>query len=69
MLRPKKPNASRTTSRPPTRYALAKRSGSQGIAFTYNEPAIWLEYALDCASLAKEAGLYTVFVTNGFSTP
>ncbi len=49
--------------------ALARRLGSQGIAFTYNEPSIWLEYALDCAKLAKEAGLYTVFVTNGFSTP
>ena len=49
--------------------ALALRLGSQGMAFTYNEPAIWLEYALDCARLAKDAGLYTVFVTNGFSTP
>jgi pyruvate formate lyase activating enzyme len=49
--------------------ALAQRLGSQGMAFTYNEPSIWLEYALDCAKLAKEAGLYTVFVTNGFSTP
>ena len=48
---------------------LALRLGSQGIAFTYNEPGIWLEYALDCSKLAKEAGLYTVFVTNGFSTP
>ena len=49
--------------------ALALRLGSEGMAFTYNEPAIWLEYALDCCRLAKEAGLYTVFVTNGFSTP
>ncbi|MDI6856915.1 MAG: AmmeMemoRadiSam system radical SAM enzyme [Dehalococcoidia bacterium] len=48
--------------------ALAKRLGSEGMAFTYNEPGIWLEYALDCARLAKSAGLYTVFVTNGFST-
>jgi pyruvate formate lyase activating enzyme len=48
--------------------ALARRLGSQGVAFTYNEPGIWLEYALDTARLAKEAGLYTVFVTNGFST-
>ena len=38
------------------------------MAFTYNEPGIWLEYAFDCARLAKEAGLYTAFVTNGFST-
>ncbi len=49
--------------------ALTKRTGCQGIAWTYNEPSIWLEYALDCAVLAKKEGLYTVFVTNGFSTP
>jgi pyruvate formate lyase activating enzyme len=44
-------------------------SGSEGIAWTYNEPGIWLEYTLDCAKLAKKAGLYTVYVTNGYSTP
>lgn len=48
---------------------VAKESGSQGIAWTYNEPAIWLNYALDCAKLAKQAGLYTVYVTNGYATP
>lgn len=48
---------------------LALASGSQGMAWTYNEPGIWLEYAFDCARLAHAAGLYTVFVTNGFSTP
>ena len=42
--------------------------GCSGIAFTYNEPTIWLEYVYDTAKLAKEAGLYTVFVTNGFIT-
>ncbi len=45
---------------------LAKESGSDGIAWTYNEPTIWFEYALDGAKLAKKAGLYTVFVTNGY---
>jgi pyruvate formate lyase activating enzyme len=47
----------------------AKREGSAGIAWTYNEPAIWLEYALDGAKLAKAAGLYTVWVTNGYVNP
>jgi len=47
----------------------AKSSGCEGIAWTYNEPAIWLNYALDCAKLAKKAGLYTVYVTNGYATP
>ena len=37
-----------------------------GIAFTYNEPTIWMEYALDTAKIAKKEGLYTVFVTNGY---
>jgi len=38
----------------------------KGIAFTYNEPTIWWEYAYDTAKIAKEKGLYTVFVTNGY---
>lgn len=40
----------------------------KGIAFTYNEPTIWLEYVLDASKLAKKAGLYTAFVTNGYLT-
>ncbi len=47
----------------------AVRSGSQGIAWTYNEPTIWFEFTYDGARLAKEAGLYTVYVTNGYITP
>ena len=46
----------------------AQDKGAQGIAWTYNEPGIWLNYTLDCAKLAKEAGLYTVYVTNGYAT-
>jgi len=44
---------------------LAVRSGAQGICWTYNDPAIWLEYTLKGARLAKEHGLYTAYVTNG----
>jgi len=40
----------------------------QGIAWTYNEPGIWFEYTLDSAKLAKKNNLYTVYVTNGYST-
>ncbi len=47
---------------------LAKRYNCQGIAWTYNEPSIWFEYTLDSAKLAKENGLYTVYVTNGYLT-
>ncbi len=48
---------------------LARRYQCQGIAWTYNEPAIWFEYTLDSAKLAKQNNLYTVYVTNGYSTP
>jgi pyruvate formate lyase activating enzyme len=46
--------------------ALARRHGAQGIAWTYNEPGIWLEYTVDTARLARKAGLYTAYVTNGY---
>ena len=39
-----------------------------GIAFTYSEPAVWLEYVLDVCQLAHEAGLYTLYVSNSFVT-
>lgn len=48
---------------------LTKGNNCQGISWTYNEPAIWLEYTLDSAKLAKKEGLYTVYVTNGYITP
>ncbi|MBM3154379.1 MAG: AmmeMemoRadiSam system radical SAM enzyme [Chloroflexi bacterium] len=47
----------------------AKARGCAGISWTYNEPSIWFEYTLDSAKLAKESGLYTVYVTNGYMTP
>jgi pyruvate formate lyase activating enzyme len=47
---------------------LARRHDCEGMAWTYNEPGIWLEYTIDSAKLAKEQGLYTVYVTNGYST-
>ena len=40
-----------------------------GLAFTYNEPVIWFEFMRDAAVAAKEAGLYTVMVSNGFVNP
>ncbi|MGB1683222.1 MAG: AmmeMemoRadiSam system radical SAM enzyme [Arenicellales bacterium] len=46
----------------------AINSGVQGIAFTYSEPAVWLEYVLDVAELAHQNGLYIVYVSNSFVT-
>lgn len=44
----------------------ALRNHADGIAFTYNEPTIWHEWALECCKLAKKNGLYTVYVTNAY---
>ncbi|MDO8963462.1 MAG: AmmeMemoRadiSam system radical SAM enzyme [Coriobacteriia bacterium] len=48
--------------------ALAGQYGCAGIAFTYNEPVIWAEYVRDTGIAARERGLYTVMVTNGYIT-
>ena len=47
---------------------LAIRHKTQSIAFTYNEPTIFIEYALDVAEMAHKKGLYNLFVTNGYMT-
>lgn len=54
---------------PETAVSRALQYGARSIAWTYNEPTIWYEYTYDCARLAKEAGLATVYVTNGYITP
>ena len=38
------------------------------IAYTYNEPSIFFEYAYDTAKLANKKGIKNVFVTNGYET-
>lgn len=44
----------------------AIESGCPSIAYTYSEPTIFVEYALDTMILAREKGLKNVWVTNGF---
>ncbi|NHI93872.1 MAG: AmmeMemoRadiSam system radical SAM enzyme [Candidatus Lokiarchaeota archaeon] len=46
----------------------AKKQNCKHIAYTYNEPLIWLEYILDVAKLARENGMKNVLVTNGYVT-
>ena len=53
--------------RPPDEIVkLAQRYGSKTIAYTYSEPTIFFEYMMDCAAVAKEAGIGNVMVSNGF---
>jgi pyruvate formate lyase activating enzyme len=47
----------------------ARRENCQGITFTYNEPTIFIEYALDVIEEAHRQGLFANFVTNGYMTP
>ncbi|MET1101746.1 MAG: AmmeMemoRadiSam system radical SAM enzyme [Pyrodictiaceae archaeon] len=42
--------------------------GADGIAYTYNEPTIFIEYIHDVAKIAKKHNLYNVMVTNGYLT-
>jgi pyruvate formate lyase activating enzyme len=46
----------------------AKEMGARSVAFTYNDPVIFLEYAVDVAAACREAGLKTVAVTAGYIT-
>jgi pyruvate formate lyase activating enzyme len=48
--------------------SAAQASGCASIAYTYTEPTIFYEYAYDVAVLAKQAGIYNVYVTNGYMT-
>ncbi len=47
--------------------ALAQ--GSFGIAYTYSEPLVHMEYVLEAARLARARGLANVLVSNGFVRP
>ena len=46
----------------------ALKNKCQSISYTYTEPTIFFEYALDTTKLAKKEGLYNNFVTNGYMT-
>ncbi|MFP4014375.1 MAG: AmmeMemoRadiSam system radical SAM enzyme [Chitinispirillaceae bacterium] len=46
----------------------ALQAGCKSISFTYTEPTIFFEYTFDIARLAKENGLKTIFVSNGYMT-
>jgi pyruvate formate lyase activating enzyme len=47
---------------------MTEERRADGIAWTYNEPGIWHEFALDSSKLVKEKGYYVVYVTNGYPT-
>ena len=55
---------------PPDRIArAAERLGCRSVAFTYNDPVIFHEYAVDVAQACRERGIKTVAVTAGEICP
>lgn len=44
-------------------------TGSRSIAYTYNDPVIFLEYAVDVAKMARKHGIKNVAVTAGYVGP
>lgn len=44
----------------------AVSAGCQSISYTYTEPTVFFEFALDVSKRAKEKGLKNCFVTNGY---
>lgn len=47
----------------------AVRYGCESVAFTYNEPTVFLEFAVDTAKVCRARRLKTVAVTNGWIEP
>ena len=47
----------------------AVSAGVRSIAYTYVEPTVFIEFALDSMVRAQAAGLHNLFVTNGYETP
>jgi len=54
---------------PETIARAAEKLGCRSVAFTYNDPVIFLEYAVDVAQACRARGIKTVAVTAGYMTP
>jgi pyruvate formate lyase activating enzyme len=54
---------------PATIADTALHHGCRSVAFTYNDPVIFAEYAIDIAKACRERGIHTVAVTAGYISP
>ena len=54
---------------PDTIARAAQQLGCHSVAFTYNDPIIWAEYAIDTARACRGQGIKTVAVTSGYIQP
>lgn len=48
---------------------LALKEETESIGFTYTEPTVFFEYMLETAKLARQKGIKTVMVSNGYINP
>lgn len=64
--KPNKPISSFYDLSPQEIVKMALENNTPSISYTYTEPAVFLEYALDTMRIAKKAGLKNNWVTNGF---
>ena len=53
---------------PETIATAAQKLGCRSVAFTYNDPVIFAEYAMDVADACRAAGVAAVAVTAGYMT-
>ena len=49
--------------------SAARDLGCASVAFTYNDPTVFMEYAIDVAQACREVGVKTVAVTAGYMCP
>lgn len=68
-----RPGIARASAEPPVLpeevAQTAVREGIPSVAATYNEPAVWAEYAMDIADACHAHGLRMVAVTSGYISP
>jgi pyruvate formate lyase activating enzyme len=68
MSRSRDVQAACETADPATIATAAVKLSCKSVAFTYNDPIIWAEYAIDTAKACRRAGIQTVAVTSGYIT-
>ena len=57
------------TASPPAIATAARRHGADAVAYTYNDPVVFAEYAIDTALACRELGIRNVAVTAGYIHP
>jgi pyruvate formate lyase activating enzyme len=66
---PKTSKVAQAPAMPADLVAHCRQRGIPMLAYTYNEPTVFFEYAYDTAKLAHQYGIRNVFVSSGFESP